>query len=202
MNIKQITIENLKAILAGFKTSLLSIVDKKIADNKTDISVLMDKESFVSKDDPSSVNKADISKKIEGIDSAPIFSVYGINQDGEKGFYSFPVSSASGGNFTKTLMDVKSNTKYSIDLVDERKYYDLICQVFKFIPGEQDKLQIAKTFDNTSSYNFLYDKENVSFANGMQINKMHSLETTTNTDGFFESEVVNKADYLIFSGIV
>lgn len=202
MNIKSVSIENIKRILAGFKTNLLLIMDKKIQDNKIDVSLLMDKKSFVSINDTSSVNKSETAKELEGINTAPIFSIYGVDPDGNKGFYSFPVSSSSGGNFTKTLLDVKANTRYSIALADERKYYDLICQVYKFIPGTEDSLQVVKAFDNTESYNFSYDNENVSFNGGMQINKVHPLDISTNIDGFFESEIINKTNYLILDSLI
>ena len=202
MNIKSISIENIKSILLGFKTQLLSIIDQKIEDNRTDATLLMDKASYISTEDATSVNKSEVAKKLEGIDSAPLFSIYGIDPDGNKGFYSFPVTSNSGGNFTKTILDATANEEQHIALADERRYYDLICQAYKFIPGEADTLEILKTFDNTEGYNFIYDDVNVTFTNGMQINKVHPLVVSTNSDGFFESEVINKTDYLVLSGIV
>lgn len=199
---KAISKDNLSKTLLALKNIILSNVDSKISDSS---SKLMDKETYASKDTANAVNvaiSANSAKQLDGIETAPVFSVYGIDRDGNRGFYEFPVASDNSGNFTKTLLDVKANTPYSIPLADERKYYDLICQGYKFIEGGQDQISLLKQFDNTQSYNFMYDNNNISFDGGMQIKKIHPLNITTNSDGFFETEVIKKSDYITISSII
>jgi hypothetical protein len=197
--------DNLKNVLAGFKTILSDLMDTKIADIKVDTTALMDKATYVANSDTSAVNKsiyANTAGEVNGLNTAPIFSVYGIDQDGNKGFYSFPVSSAQGDTFSRNLLNVTAGTIYSIPLADEREYYDLICQAYEFVQSDQNVLSLLKTFDNTQNTNFDYSDDGISFTNGMQIKKEYPLSISTNSDNLFESEVITKSDYLAFSGII
>lgn len=173
-----LSINNLKEILHDFKLKVL------------------DKDTYKGSDD-GVVKKADEAINIAGVEQAPLFSIYMKDKYGDYGWKPFPVSVYKDdlNNYSATILDAKSGTTYQIQLREDREFYDIMCQVYKFIQGQQDTVQIIKTFNNTESANFEYDADKVSFENGMHIKNKYILDVTANSDGLFSTSIINKADF-------
>lgn len=203
---KFISNENLNSILVSFRDKILSLfytkseIDEKIKD--TNPKLFLDKATY-DKDNDNIVDISKEAKNIEGVHSAPLFSYYGKDKNGNIGFQEFPISVSKDdlNNYSATILDAKANNAYSIDLKDEKKDYALITQAYKFIEGGKDNVSIIKTFNNSESYNFIFNKDKISFENGMHIKNKYDLELSSNSDGLFESQVINKSDFLEINSI-
>jgi len=179
------------------------IISAEINDVKVDTSLLMDKATYLSKEYPDYVNKSYLSIKIEGIEDSVSFSYYGKDVDGNIGFHIFPITTRDDfNNFQSTILNATTNTEYFINLTNERSMYDVVCQVYKFVDGSTNITEPLKTYNIDESYDNIYDNQNTTFDSGLQINKNFPLTLTTNSDGLFESEIINKSDYIAIGEIL
>lgn len=139
------------------------------------------------------VDKANVANKIKGIESAPLFSVYGKSPNGEMGFYEFPIGVINDetNKFQSVRQNAKANEVYTIELISPNKLNDLIIQAYEFIQGEQDVVTTLKEFNNKDANNFYYDKDNLVFTNeGAKIKNIYNVMSTNNQDtGFYELDL-------------
>ena len=154
-------------------------------------------------DDDGLIDKTNVAKKVEGIEESPLFSVYGKSPDGIEGFYEFPIGKIdeNTNKFQSVRQDAKANEVYTIDLINDNKLNDLIVQCYEFQKGEQDIVTTLREFNNTDKDNFYYNEDIITFDNGMKINNQYKLNSTLNSDGLYESEIINKSDYLNLIGM-
>lgn len=153
---------------------------------------ILDKATYDTNND-GIVDKASIAKKIENIESAPLFSVYGKSPNGEMGFYEFPIGVINDetNKFQSVRQNAKANEVYTIELISPNKLNDLIIQAYEFIQGEQDVVTTLKEFNNKDANNFYYDKDNVVFTNeGAKIKNEYEVISTKNKNtGFYELDL-------------
>ena len=190
----RISVNNLKEILRDFKSK---IIDKETFENtKTELNEKIDKistDNFMDKntydiDNDGIVDKSKYSESIEGMESAPLFSVYGKSPEGKEGYYEFPIGYIDDqtNKFQSVRQDAKANEVYTIELIKSNKLNDLIIQAYEFIQGEQDVVTTLKEFNNKDANNFYYDKDNVVFTNeGATIKNEHEVISTKNEDTKF-----------------
>ncbi len=194
-----ISVNNLKEILRDFKSK---IIDKNTFDaTKTDLEEKIsniDTSNFMGKaiydtDDDGIVDKSKYSESIEGIESAPLFSVYGKSPEGKEGYYEFPIGYIDDqtNKFQSVRQNAKANEVYTIELISPNKLNDLIIQAYEFIQGEQDVVTTLKEFNNKDANNFYYDKDNVVFTDeGAKIKNDYEVISTKNEDtGFYELDL-------------
>lgn len=103
----------------------------------------------------------------------------------------------------KTFLEVAIDDILNINSIDDKiNLQNAIVQLYKFIPGTQDIVEIIKDFDNTEKESFYYNPENVEFTGVMKIKDRYPLNFTYNsTEGYYESEVINKSDFAELYGI-
>lgn len=79
----------------------------------------------------------------------------------------------------------------------------VIVQCYKFVPGEADVIEIIKEFDNTEEENFVYNKDSVEFEDteGMKIIDHYKLNYKLNSDGLYESELIDKNEFITINRI-
>lgn len=173
-------------------------IDTKLDNITIDTSELLDKSTYASETNEGSIKMADEAKKIEGIEESTLFSVYGKSPSGVEGFYEFPIGviDENTNKFQSVRQNAIANEVYTVELINENKKNDLIVQCYEFIPGEQDLVTTLREFNNTDKDNFYYNTENIEFDNGMQIKNNYKLNNTQNDDKFYESELINKNDFL------
>ena len=189
-----ISVNNLKEILRDFKSK---IIDKNTFDaTKTDLEEKIsniDTSNFMGKaiydtDNDGIVDKSKYSESIEGIESAPLFSVYGKSPEGKEGYYEFPIGYIDDqtNKFQSVRQNAKANEVYTIELISPNKLNDLIIQAYEFIQGEQDVVTTLKEFNNKDANNFYYDKDNVVFTNeGTEIKNEYEVISTKNENTRF-----------------
>jgi len=179
------------------------IITDKFNQLGLDYSNIMDKETYISKVYPDTIKKAVVSIKLEGVESSPTFSYYGKDRNGDIGYHLFPITTEPNlNNFQTSISNVEVGKYYYIDLLSERTLSDLICQAYKFVEGDKNVDSILKTFNSDESYNNIYNNDNITFEEGLRINKVHQLTLTTNSDGFFESDILKKSDYIEIREII
>lgn len=168
----------------------------KVTGDDVDLTAYLDKATYKGSAD-GIVKKADEAVNIAGAEQAPLFSVYMKDKYGSYGWKPFPVSISKDdlNNYSATILDAKANTTYEISLREDNEFCDLICQVYKYVEGESDLVQVIKNFNNTEAANFNYNPEMVSFENGMHIKNKYNIEVGSNADSLFESVVIDKTKF-------
>lgn len=200
-----VSLENIKSILSDLfsKTPTKEEVNQKIESVKVDIDEKIkniDTKNLLTKDmyDTDDDGIVDKAKKIYGIEESSLFSVYGKSPTGEEGFYEFPIGTIydNTNKFQSVRQDVIANEVYIIDLINKNKQNNLIVQCYEFKEGEQDHTTTLRTFNNTDEDNFYYNSDEIEFKNGMKIKNNYIIANSLNSDYFYESEVINRSDYL------
>lgn len=91
-----------------------------------------------------------------------------------------------------TKLNIKSGDSVTVnsdvDLTDGK----IIESCFKFVRGEENIVKILKTFDNTQSESFYYDKDKIEFSDGMSIKKKYEINSKINSENYYETEVIDK----------
>lgn len=178
----------------GLSTNDLTdeLLEKLNSGGTIDESKVLTKDRYDTNDD-GVVNKADaatVADKIIGLESAPLYSVYGKSPSGQTGFYELPIGAMNDSDkFQSVRQDVKANTTYVIDLTETNELNDFIVQGYEFSPGAQDVVTTLKEFNNSEKSNFYYNTETVSFENGMSINKSYRTTSSLNSDGMYEIDM-------------
>lgn len=196
--------EYIDTLITKLKTNISSTfynkteVDNLLDNVEVDTSTLLDKDTYASKTNEGSVKMADKAKKIEGIEESALFSVYGKSPSGEEGFYEFPIGiiDEDTNKFQSVRQNAKANEVYTVELINENKKNDLIVQCYEFKEGEQDVVTTLREFNNTDKDNFYYNEDNIDFNNGMKVKNNYEISSTLNSDGFYESKIINKDDFI------
>ena len=198
----RISVDNLKNILRDFKSRVIdketfnatkTDLEEKI--NNIDTSIFMNK-SIYDNDEDGIVDKSKVAEKIEGTESAPLFSVYGKSPNGEEGFYEFPIGYIDDqtNKFQSVRQNAKANDVYTIELIQPNKLNDLIIQAYEFVQGEQDAVTTLKEFNNKDASNFYYDSNNIIFTeDGAKIKNEYKVASVKNEEtGFYELDFSNE----------
>ena len=79
----------------------------------------------------------------------------------------------------------------------------LVIDNYKFVEGENDVTSILKEFNNGNKSSFFYNNEEINFNNtSMSIKNKYKLSNTLNDDtNLYESDVINKSDFIEISGV-
>lgn len=97
----------------------------------------------------------------------------------------------------KTFLNVISNDTLNINTIDNFNLQNAIIQPYKFVPGVQNITEIIKRFDNTDATNFYYNINTIEFNGAMKIKDKYDVGYTYDSvNGYYESGVINKSDYL------
>lgn len=106
----------------------------------------------------------------------------------------------------KTYLNVASGDTLEMVTSESFTMDKVIVQAYKFVAGETGKVEVLKTFNNADHSNFYYNEENIEFIefNGgsMKIKNSHTIKNRLNSDGYYESDVIKKSDYVDFDSIV
>lgn len=166
-----------------------------------DETLLMDKATFASETNEGSVKQAD---KIVG-NPNPL-QYYGTDINNNLGFHYFE---NAGGNADSSSMvrqfvalEAAANTDIIItfDNFDDLQKYGV--DVYKLTDATNDIVQTIKTFDNSESENFFYDSDNVEFTDDMHIKTTHIYQGVLNSDGYYETAVIDKNEFDVFGEVM
>lgn len=80
----------------------------------------------------------------------------------------------------------------------------LVIDNYKFVEGENDVTSILKEFNNEKESNFIYNNDEITFNNtSMSIKNKYLLTNNLNNDtNLYESDVINKSDFIEISEVV
>lgn len=160
---------------------------------------LLDKDTYASAENHGAVKYAD--NLSTTMHTSPL-QYYGTNNANEVGMHYFPINieKTNTGIEQKVVLDAKANTDIVIDSALDISDNKIIVDSYKFVGGQQN-IQTNKVFNNTEMTNFFYDKENVEFTDSMHIKKLYEYAVTVNSDNRYESEIINKDEFLEIIGM-
>ena len=80
----------------------------------------------------------------------------------------------------------------------------MIIDNYKFVEGENDVTSILKEFNNKKESNFIYNNDEITFNNtSMHIKNKYLLTNNLNNDtNLYESDIINKSDFIEISEVV
>lgn len=91
------------------------------------------------------------------------------------------------------VLEMQTSLNFSID--------NAIIQVYKFIDGAKNQTKVISNFTDDEKNNYIYNEENVSFANLVKIKDSYNIPLDINEDGFYETQMISKSDYKDINGI-
>ncbi len=71
-----------------------------------------------------------------------------------------------------------------------------IVQVYKFIEGSTNATKVISNFTVEESKNYIYNSDNIIFDGSVRIKDSYPISTFVNEDGYFETSVISKNNYL------
>jgi hypothetical protein len=108
-------------------------------------------------------------------------------------------NSGSGSGNTilqKTFLNVITNEVLDVPVPNDISQNKVIIEPYKFVPGTDNVIETLKAFDNTDSTDFYYNANNVTFNGIMKIQDEYNLSKSLVSDGVYETEIINKADFV------
>lgn len=100
----------------------------------------------------------------------------------------------------KTTLNAVTGTPIFYTTDDENSIDKILVQCYKFVPGEQNIVQVLKDFNNGDGENF-YHTDNVEFNGVARIKDSYTLNNIMNNDGLYESSVISKDEFLLLNRI-
>lgn len=123
-----------------------------------------------------------------------------------KFFKTSDTSSGGGSDCTnikinsKSWNNVKINDEFTINFDDTLS--SVMLQAFKIIEGEKNIIQTINTFNNENKDNFYFNANIVDITNTARIKDEYILPFFENEQGIYESEVINKNDFVDINNII
>lgn len=95
----------------------------------------------------------------------------------------------------KVSLNATKNDSVEIATADSNN--KLMIDNYKFIKGTENTTSIVKKFNNSNKDNFIYNPDEIDFDdNNTCVKNKYVYDTKANSDGLYESEVINKSDFL------
>ncbi|WP_312369060.1 hypothetical protein [Lachnoclostridium sp.] len=105
----------------------------------------------------------------------------------------------------KTFLNVKAGDILEMTTSDSYKMDKAFTQVYKHINGQTNKTDILHNFSIDEIGQFFYDEDNVVLSNEdggiMKIKDSFQISNILNQDGYYESELISKNDFIDFYSI-
>ena len=95
----------------------------------------------------------------------------------------------------KVSLNATKNNSVEITTVDSNN--KLMIENYKFIKATENTTSIVKKFNNSNKDNFIYNPDEIDFDdNNTCVKNKYVYDVKINSDGLYESEVINKSDFL------
>ena len=162
----------------------------------------MYKENYVSDINDGYVKAADKAKTLEGTELAKPYQFWGIDINGEAKYQYLPLTNNQEihqGNFEqRELINVAANDIYEIGSLNELDECKIFVQAYTEIKGQQNIVGTIKKFNNEDKDKFYYNTNgNIEFGeNGCSIKEIYEYEIKKNSDGFYETKIINPKEYI------
>lgn len=101
----------------------------------------------------------------------------------------------------KVSLNATKNNSVEIDTADSNN--KLMIDNYKFIKGKENTTSIVKKFNNSNKDNFIYNPDEIDFDdNNTCVKNKYVYDMKANSDGLYESEVINKNDFLEIKEVI
>ena len=101
----------------------------------------------------------------------------------------------------KVSLNATKNNSVEIATVDSNN--KLMIENYKFIKGTENTTSIIKKFNNSNKDNFIYNSDEIDFDdNNTCVKNKYIYDMKANSDGLYESEVINKSDFLEIKEVI
>ena len=101
----------------------------------------------------------------------------------------------------KVSLNATKNNSVEITTVDSNN--KLMIDNYKFIKGKENTTSIIKKFNNSNKDNFIYNPDEIDFDdNNTCVKNKYIYDMKANSDGLYESEVINKNDFLEIKEVI
>ena len=104
--------------------------------------------------------------------------------------------------YSGTFLNVVSGQICTVNIDSGSNLCEQIVQAWEFEEGLDDLITILKTFNNAEKDNFYYNSNEIEFTNSeCKVKDKYILNSNLNSDGFYESEIINKDDFVEIVGL-
>ena len=101
----------------------------------------------------------------------------------------------------KVSLNATKNNSVEITTADSNN--KLMIENYKFIKGKENTTSIIKKFNNSNKDNFIYNPDEIDFDdNNTCVKNKYIYDMKANSDGLYESEVINKNDFLEIKEVI
>ena len=101
----------------------------------------------------------------------------------------------------KVSLNAAKNNSVEIATADSNN--KLMIDNYKFIKGRENTTSIIKKFNNSNKDNFIYNPDEIDFDdNNTCVKNKYIYDMKANSDGLYESEVINKNDFLEIKEVI
>ena len=101
----------------------------------------------------------------------------------------------------KVSLNATKNNSVEIATADSNN--KLMIDNYKFIKGTENTTSIVKKFNNSNKDNFIYNSDEIDFDdNNTCVKNKYIYDMKANSDGLYESEVINKSDFLEIKEVI
>lgn len=121
-------------------------------------------------------------------------------------FENIGIGSGGTSSGKPLVQSVKLNAvagqKYTTFLPIDKKRNDIIIQCLKFIPGQNDIVEILKEFSDGDNLNFSYNKDNVIFDADMKIKTKYQINSILTPNGNYETDLIDVDEFVNILSII
>ena len=101
----------------------------------------------------------------------------------------------------KVSLNATKNNSVEITTADSNN--KLMIENYKFIKGKENTTSIIKKFNNSNKDNFIYNPDEIDFDdNNTCVKNKYVYDMKANSDGLYESEVINKNDFIEIKEVI
>ena len=160
---------------------------------------VLEKDIYASKENDGYVKKSEKAKTLECMEGMKPSNYIGSDINGNVGTFPLPTMEttppSTSNNSQIVKLDVLAGEPCKISLENGEDITTSLVQCYDFKYGEEDVVQTLKVFNNSEKENFYFRKPYVSFDGGMQIKRSFVYPFSRNSNGFYESEVVDVSGF-------
>lgn len=109
--------------------------------------------------------------------------------------FNFSNTNSSSEVQQKVTLNVTKNTPIIIETANDSDKF--IIDNYKFVNGEENVIEILYSFDENFKDYCIYNSNEIEFnSEGAQIKHLYQLDTNKNIDDLYETEIINKDDFV------
>ena len=106
-------------------------------------------------------------------------------------------------NEIQQKVSLNATKNNSVEITTANSNNKLMIENYKFIKGKENTTSIIKKFNNSNKDNFIYNPDEIDFDdNNTCVKNKYVYDMKANSDGLYESEVINKNDFLEIKEVI